>query len=54
MGVQHKIPLIALHKKNQEVSPMTLGLPNIQKVIAYESIDDLETQLAHAIAERKG
>lgn len=49
MGAQHDIPLIALCKKEKEISPMTLGLPNLKKVIEYQSIDDLESQLEKTI-----
>jgi hypothetical protein len=51
MGAQHGIPLIALCKEGNDISPMTLGLPNLQQVITYKSIDDLETQLEEVLTE---
>lgn len=45
MAYHHKIPIIALAKDGVRISPMILGIPNLQKVIYYRDIDDLVKKL---------
>ena len=49
MGVEKKIPLIALCKKGMKLSQMVLGLPNLKEVIYYENLDDAGAQLIKAL-----
>lgn len=45
MAVNNDIPVIALAKKDQDISSMVEGLPVLEKVLRYENQVDLEEKL---------
>jgi len=45
MAKEHNIPIIAVAKGEISKSTMVLGLPNLKKMIAYESLKDLKEKL---------
>lgn len=52
MAYEFHIPIIALAKEKNKISTMILGIPNLQKVIHYKSIDDLMKKLETELSNR--
>ncbi|MEK6910051.1 MAG: hypothetical protein AABW61_03180 [Candidatus Aenigmatarchaeota archaeon] len=53
MATENKIPIIAVAKKEVELSSMVLGLPNIIKIIHYNSIEDLTKSIKKELTNLK-
>ena len=53
MGVEHKIPIIAIAKEGTSISLMVVGLPTLKKIVYYKNIPDLLVKVENELKKFK-